>query len=168
MPAQTPIAAQITANILATLQQVKKRNGYQIDLDPRRVKEKEAQVKQGLALVIPLERRRFHEPGSPDFENPYHPQIEWVRTYKIRAFVLVSENNDTPLDDFCEAVAADIEKAMMAPDDDGVEGSFRGGLAMETILLGDETHLELKPSHIDVFVDVHYSTFVTDPYKRTD
>lgn len=161
----TPIEDQIGDAIIARLKLVKPANGYTGNFKVIEIAEEmDVTVNDGDCILQPLNADR--PAGDQQLISPSVPTMQWLALFKVRIFAKVSSNRDTPLRRVLSRFAADAIKAVMkkSTGDDGYGFLDLNGKGMHTVPLRKEYHLEVKPSYVDVFLEVHHAHVTDNPY----
>jgi hypothetical protein len=147
-----PIIEYIAADVLATVQLVTTGNGYNYDLTAERHK-RSGDKRQHLNAVIVQEDPKELSP------KVYFTK-EWELPFGIGVFIIPDEADTTPIDNYCNVIRSDIEKALMVD-------RFRGGYALDTQIRASHSVIEEGGETIIVInVDVNYRTNELNPYQQ--
>jgi hypothetical protein len=150
-----PILELIAQNVLTTVQGVTVANGYNFTLDAHRHTrdgDKQAHLE---AVITQLD----DEPVEPGVYNT----LEFNTPFGVGVYVIPATGDPTPIDQYCNLIAADIQKAMMVD-------RYRGGYAMETHVIPPQRGKvnsqkdALQYDLIVVAFNVNYRVRDIDPY----
>lgn len=145
------VLEQIAKNVLDTLTGITVTNGFSQDLQVIRAPKKISP--RHLLVAI------YQMPGDPTEEAPIMTD-ESLQAFAAVAFVLPEETDNTPVDTYSNAIAADIEKALM-------NDYHRGGLAIDTIITSPIYFPPIEGGNyagVTVNFNVLYRTALGDPY----
>jgi hypothetical protein len=156
-----PIALLITEDIESTLSQVRTEGGYHVTLIVERLNAENHEFNRPRHLLAVI------DPGDPEpQDNASEGEDEFVRTYVIHVWVMPSQTDGRPLDEYFDFIHGDVVKALCSD----VTNSFRrGGLAIETKAGALDTVGPLPSSLayiVNVPVEVRYTTRTRNLYQQ--
>src|SRR6185312_7472952 len=100
-----PISEQIAQNILTTVQGVTTGNGYNYTLSAQR-HSRAGDKKAHLNAII------VQDDPKPVSDPKVYNTLEWWLPFSIGVFVIPLETDSTPIDQYCNQIAADVQKAL--------------------------------------------------------
>lgn len=158
-----PISLLITEDIAETLSRVRTEAGYHFSLSGvERLNATNHELnnpKHLLAVIDPDDPQQLGDPSEGEHE--------FVRTYVIHVWVMPSQTDGRPIDEYFDYVAADVIKCLC----DDESGSYRrGGYATDT-RPGDSIVATVSLSNsiayiVNVPVEVQYSTLTRNLYAQ--
>lgn len=140
----------IAKNVLTTLQTITTANGYPHTLE----------VARGKKINLPAHLRAYVFQLPPDDVEPSPINAEdWYQEFAVVVYVIPTEDDSVPVDEYNNAVQASIHKALMTD-------YTRGGYAINTII---RPTLFFPPEDgelagITFLFRVHYRHKLDDPF----
>lgn len=147
-----PVSEIIAVNVLETVQGVTVESGYNYDLTAQRHM-KSGDKRAHLNAILLQD-----DPREATDTKAYNT-MEWWLPFHIGVYVIPLEGDATPIDTYCNAIAADVQKALMVD-------RYRGNNALDTQIRASRliTDDELKCDIIIINVEVNYRTAEVNPY----
>lgn len=157
-----PVSLLITEDIAATLSRVTVENNYHLTLKVQRLNESNHEFNNPAHLLAVV------DPDDPELQgNPSEGEDEFIRTYVIHVWVIPSQTDGVPIDEYIDFISADVIKCLC----DDESGSYRrNGLAIDT-KPGDTIVTKVAVANsiayvVNVPVDVLYTTRTRNLYRQ--
>ena len=151
--ASLPIVELIAQDIFGVLQTVNTTNGYSYDLVPERASMQGANPTHLLCILYQL------DPDRNDSES--NGLDGWIQPFAIDVFVIPSQSDTTPVDQYKNIIYAEIYQALM-------QDYSRSGYALDT-LIHSPLHFKAANGTYDGFAlqpEVTYRTVKDNPFQQ--
>ncbi|MEO6077872.1 MAG: hypothetical protein ABIP54_03730 [Candidatus Andersenbacteria bacterium] len=147
----TTIIEYIAQNILTTLSGVTTGAGYNYTIIPSR-HHQIGDKPQHLGVIV-------HQGDPQELVNSNAKQ-EWMAPFELECYVIQSESDTTPTDQYLNNLWGDIAKAILTD-------RTRGAYAIDTFVRKPEFFRNLDGSFegITILVEVHYRTQLDNPFS---
>lgn len=157
-----PIPLLITEDIEKTLSQVRVEQDYHVTLTVERLNEENHEFNRPRHLLAVI------DPGDPEQQSETNVGFDrFLRTYVIHVWVLPSQTDDKPIDEYCDYIAADVIRNLC---DVASRSNQRGGYAEDT-MPGDTVVATVDVANslaylVNVPVVVQYETVTRNLYRQ--
>ena len=152
-----PVNERITQNVVDTLKEIRKINGYATDAVVERIKKGGNAPTAGQYLIVVKQLAPVKVPEESIGQD------WWEQPYAIDCYINPAEDLTEPPDKAMNIFRADVEKALTYQ-----ESSFnRGGLAQQTIVKSPAyfTFPNMQRFVVEVNISVRFATEKNNPYK---
>lgn len=155
-----PVLEQIAQKVFDRVLQVRKANGYNVDVTVQRPSRGSGIEFDNYRVAIlqhdPEESSDYSLPGNP-------PAIAWKQPFAIYLIIRPSDKDTTPYDKILNTFQADVEKALKDADD-----WYRwDGLAVNSSMAPSVPFVQESGAHEGriMTLNVYYRVDETDPYN---
>lgn len=149
-----PIIEYIAENIETTIAGITVANGYNYNLSAKRPKRIDFISEAWSNYDVIIQQAQAQ---AADISHPYKT---YIQTFNIVAIVVGSDADTLSIDTQKNAIAADIEKALMAD-------IYRGGYATDTRITDINFITDDEAGGVQLVLEIEYRTIITNPYSMT-
>jgi hypothetical protein len=156
-----PISLLITEDVAATLSRVKVEEGYHLSLTVERLNATNHEFNNPRHLLAVI------DPGDIQREeNPAEGEDEFTRVYTIHVWVIPSQTDGRPIDEYFDYVAADVVRNLC----DDASGSYRRSSYVTDTRLDSVDVIGPDPNSlayvVNVNIEVRFSVRARNLYQQ--
>lgn len=156
-----PVALLITEDIESTLSQVRVEQNYHVSLEVERLNAENHEFNNPRHLLAVI------DPGDIQREeNPSEGEDEFTRVYTIHVWVIPSQTDGKPIDEYFDYVAADVVRNLC----DDASGSYRRSSYVTDTRLDSVNVIGPDPKTlayvVDVNIEVRFSVRARNLYQQ--